>query len=266
MTDDSETLTATSGTLTASEGVISIATNPSGSRVAEDNVGKLTQIPNKKHRRALQRSYLAKLNKICCAKRDKALDLAQRKITLYKNKINSLQQQNRRLKAKLYSHKSLTEYLRKNYSLTENAEFVLNASLGNTGRALFGRFLEGKTKKLYTPTLRSFALTLNFYNPKAYDFVRSKLNSSLPHPHTLTKWYQRIDGSPGFSKEAKDTLKLKVQAEEAKGRKVLCNLVSDSMAVHKRIEWNGQKFMGYVDLGFKLESDEVPEAKEAIVF
>nr|CAH7724979.1 unnamed protein product [Callosobruchus chinensis] len=265
-TATASTLTATSGTLTASEGVISIATNPSGSRVADDNVGELSQIPNKKHRRSLQTSYLAKLRKICCAEHDKALNRAQRRITMYKCKINSLQQQNRRLKAKLYSHKSLTEYLRRNYSLTENAEFVLNASLGNTGRALFGRCLKGKTKQFYTPTLRSFALTLHFYNPKAYDFVRSQLNSSLPHPHTLTKWYQRIDGSPGFSKEAKDTLKLKVQAEEEECRKVLCNLVLDSMAIHKRIEWNGQKFTGYVDLGFKLESDEVPEAKEAIVF
>lgn len=34
----------------------------------------------------------------------------------------------------------------------------------------------------YPPELRSFAITLHFYSPKAYNFVRKKFNLALPHP------------------------------------------------------------------------------------
>ena len=46
-----------------------------------------------------------------------------------------------------------------------------------------------KVKKSYNDTIKQFALTLYSYLPKAYNFVRSKLN--LPHQITLLsnwKW------------------------------------------------------------------------------
>ena len=71
----------------------------------------------------------------------------------------------------------------------------------------------GNKKGKYAPELRSFALTLHFYSKKAYLYVKKVFNTCLPHTSTIKKWYQVVDGSPGFTKEALEVLKRK--AEEA---------------------------------------------------
>lgn len=38
------------------------------------------------------------------------------------------------------------------------------------------------------------------------------------------------------------------------------------MAVHKKIEWDGEKFVGYVDMGSAIQPDSLPEFREVIVF
>lgn len=126
--------------------------------------------------------------------------------------------------------------------------------------------LKGPTKQKYDPTIRSFALTLSFYSPRAYNFVRNTFNRSLPHLSTLSKWYQSIDGTPGFTKEALVALKLKSQDAASCGKQILCNLVFDEMAIRRQVEWTGTKFTGHVDIGTKLENDILPVAKEALVF
>jgi len=44
-----------------------------------------------------------------------------------------------------------------------------------------------KVPRLYDPELRRFALTLHYYSPRAYNYVRRKMNKCLPHPKTLSK-------------------------------------------------------------------------------
>jgi len=58
----------------------------------------------------------------------------------------------------------------------------------------------------YSAELRKFAITLNFYSPKAYRFVRDEFNFVLPCLRTLSKWYMPVDAEPGFIKEAINTL------------------------------------------------------------
>ncbi|KAF2886968.1 hypothetical protein ILUMI_19204, partial [Ignelater luminosus] len=58
-----------------------------------------------------------------------------------------------------------------------------------------------------------------YYFP--YNFVRIKFCNALPHPSTLTKWYQSVDGAPGFSREAPKTSKNKSSKAVSKGKKFL---------------------------------------------
>lgn len=44
-----------------------------------------------------------------------------------------------------------------------------------------------KRKKKYSPELRTFALTLQFYSSKAYRYVRKTFNNLLPEPSTIRK-------------------------------------------------------------------------------
>lgn len=131
---------------------------------------------------------------------------------------------------------------------------------------LIRRFLQGPKIQKFSPQLRAFALTLHFYSAKAYNYVRDTFNKSLPHPRTLSRWYQSVDGSPGFTKEAFNALKFRAEESAKKGRTIFCNLVMDEMAIRKLVEWTGKKYTGFVDFGYNIGADNRQEAKEALVF
>lgn len=131
---------------------------------------------------------------------------------------------------------------------------------------LIQRVKKGSTSQKYSKELRTFALTLQFYSTKAYNFVRKKLKTCLPHISTIRKWYRAIDGSPGFTKEALVALKMKVEEGQAANKTIVCGLIVDEMAIRKHLEWDGSQFSGYVDMGTGVDDDQLPIAKEAYVF
>nr|CAH7764019.1 unnamed protein product [Callosobruchus chinensis] len=190
-----------------------------------------------------------------------------------RNKIKNLQQSIRKLKKKA-NNKTVIDVLRKKaLIITENAEVVMKVKyiyllyllLGDIIACLFHNpaGIQGSSNQQYPPALRSFALTLHFYSPKAYSFVRKFFYNSLPHPVTISKWYRNIDGSSGWCEEALNALKIKAQDGVSK---ILCNLVFDEMSIRKQVEWDGKKFHDYVDLGTNLDSDLLPEAREVLCF
>lgn len=131
---------------------------------------------------------------------------------------------------------------------------------------LLKRVKRGHTREKYPAALRTFALTLNFYSSKAYSYVRRTFNTSLPHPRTLRRWYSVVDGNPGFSKEAAVALRIKCQEHANEGKKLLCAMSFDEIAIRKHIEFRENKFVGYVDYGAELDNDNLPVANEALTF
>lgn len=121
-----------------------------------------------------------------------------------------------------------------------------------------------KCKGRYSPELRSFALTLHFYSPKAYNYVRKTWSLLLPHPSTIKQWYRVVDGSPGFTKEALDAIKLRSLATK---KPVIINLVIDEMSIREQVVYNEGKLHGGVDFGtLDNDSDSIETAKNALVF
>lgn len=92
------------------------------------------------------------------------------------------------------------------------------------------------SKVKYSPSLRKFAISLNFLSPKAYDYVRQVFNTCLPHPSTFGKWFKSVNCEPRFITEALDALKRKA-AESP--RKLLCSLVIYEMSIPRHLEWDG---------------------------
>lgn len=84
-------------------------------------------------------------------------------------------------------------------------------------------------------------------------YVREKFNKSLPHPSTISKWYQNIDGLPGFTKESLNAIEHKVHENQEKDKNTFVNLVMDEMSIRKKIEWVGDKFVGFVDIGANVK-------------
>jgi len=84
----------------------------------------------------------------------------------------------------------------KKKNLLDDQYFYLLENLSTFNQHLLKRQI-GMSKRLpkcrkYSPELRSFALTLHYYSPRAYKFVRSKFDTCLPHTKTICKWYKSI--------------------------------------------------------------------------
>ena len=81
------------------------------------------------------------------------------------------------------------------------------------------------TGRRYSDIVKEFAVTLNHYSPKAYDYVRSIM--PLPHPSLIRKWCSLLRCEPGFIKESFQSL-----GNDAKTchEKKDCCLILDAMS------------------------------------
>ena len=84
----------------------------------------------------------------------------------------------------------------------------------------------------YSDCVKEFANTLNYYSPKAYQYVRSIL--PLPHPPLLRKWSSVAECEPGFIKEAFDSIQ---KDATSCPEKKYCFLVIDAMSTRTEALW-----------------------------
>lgn len=125
-------------------------------------------------------------------------------------------------------------------------------------RHIVSRQLKSKNAK-YDAEIRSFALTLHFYSPKAYSYVRKTFNNLLPHPSTIQRWYSVLEGEPGFTHEAFQAIKNKTAKNN-----VFVNITVDEIHIRQFVEWDGKSYEGFTDIGTSVESSEL--ATSALVF
>ena len=111
--------------------------------------------------------------------------------------------------------------------------------------------------------VKQFALTLYYYSPKAYSFVRTVLG--LPHPSSLQNWCQSVNCKPGFISEVFDHLSEQTTCKTAMKDYAL---IIDSMAIRKQIIYNRSegKYVGYVDTSTALMQDYDIPATAALTF
>lgn len=158
------------------------------------------------------------------------------------------------LKKKLDSPQTVIEKLQDNFS-----GFPLELLISN-----FKNKGNAKTKRHYSEKMKEFALTLYFYSPKAYRFLRN-MDICLPNPSTLRRWISQFNCAPGLISEVFEYLKTKVAPNESLKH---VSLVFDCMSIRKQLiyDHNERKQYGYVDFGgFQIESHE-ELASEALVF
>ncbi|KYN02589.1 THAP domain-containing protein 9, partial [Cyphomyrmex costatus] len=90
-----------------------------------------------------------------------------------------------------------------------------------------------------------FASTVSFMSPKACKYIRNVF-PVLPHLSTLRKWHAEIDVKPGICQAALEILTEKhVQANKT-GKKLLCSMMVDDIAIRKHVRWNGKQYTGFV--------------------
>ena len=228
--------------------------------ISEHEYSKSTETPNKVYLKRKISSMQSRLD-LSSTK----LKSTEGQLTSARKKIKMLLQSKRRL-AKRQGHlQSIISALRKENLMSNDSLDVLEKSAGGL-KELFDR-LASKRKGLsmprqYSAELRSFALTLHFYSPAAYRYVRKVFETCLPHPRTVEKWYFSVDASPGFTEPVFKALEAKAAASS---KPLVCSLLMDEMAIRQQLDYTGQ-FMGYIDMGTETDDDSLPLAKEALVF
>lgn len=181
-------------------------------------------------------------------------------------KIKLLNQTVKRQKKKIISLKTTIESLTEKNMINDDEAVILLDNFGKH-KDLITRFTKKnsgeKLTRKYSMELRRFAISLHFFSPRAYKFIRHEFNSVLPDPRTLSKWYAHVDAQPGISSEALYALKLKCSNSS---KPIYCALVMDEMAIRKHLEWDGQQYHGYIDIGTGINNESVELASECLVF
>ena len=188
--------------------------------------------------------------------------------TKLQQKIRTLQQKLRRTKKKMNTMHEVIQFLEEKLVLNPKESEALQSTLNNTQLKFLYNFKDNikstPSARRYSDEIKEFALTLYFYSPRAYKYVRSLI--PLPNPSLIRKWCSSFKCDPGFIDEAFTSLSQKVaQSNNNKD----CCLVIDAMSIRKQTIWNPQKdsYSGFVDFGNEIPNEH-PEklATEALVF
>lgn len=84
----------------------------------------------------------------------------------------------------------------------------------------------GKKTKQYPEVIRSFAFSLHYYSPRAYNFVRDKFTRNLPDPSCIRGWVSNCSGlgEPGISAEGLRYIDNLAKTMKADGKEFYCSL------------------------------------------
>lgn len=127
----------------------------------------------------------------------------------------------------------------------------------------------GKRKtQSYSEVIRSFSITLHFYSPRAYQYIREKFKNHLPSVTTLRKWYSNCasDEKHGISDKSLRAVATVAESFKNEGKALIVSISFDEMSIRRLVQWNDSKkrFMGYISHGQFV--GDIPVAKNALVF
>lgn len=188
-------------------------------------------------------------------------------VTTLRKKLASLRSQRRRLRRKIGDMKGLVDELRSRSLASTELQKLLNDNFFGLPLQIMQNMARNaaiaKESRRYTDEMKQFAITLYFYSPKAYKFVRNHI--PLPHKSLISRWLSTVNGDPGILEGVFEYLKENVK-EKPHLRNV--GLIFDGMAIRKQQVYDSSrgKMVGFVDLGGIQTAESEELASEALVF
>lgn len=92
----------------------------------------------------------------------------------------------------------------------------------------------------------------------------------MPHTGTLRTWYSlsTSNGKPGVQEDSLNALRNLAENMNASGRKLVCSLSLDEMAIRRHVQWSDIEkiFFGRISYGSRTEENSFEVANNAIVF
>ena len=192
-------------------------------------------------------------------------DMLQKKLG---QKIRNLQQQLCRTKQRAQTMGEVIKILKDKLLISSKEAESLQSTFEGTHLEFLYNFKENlkcqPSGRRYSDEIKEFALTLHFYSPKAYKYVRSIV--PLPNPSLVKKWSASFKCAPGFIEDAFTSLSNEIAASNNSRD---CCLVIDAMSIRKQTLWNPEedKYSGFTDLGDTIPNRQSEKlASEALVF
>ena len=145
-------------------------------------------------------------------------------------KIKTLQQTVRRKTTKIINLKSVFDELKSKELLNNNRYDSLIESFSGVSTDIIANHFKNQNKvdkkgNRHNDEAKKFTLTLHFYSPRAYDYVRSIF--SLPDPRSLRQWTSSVQCEPGFFQDVFKHLQNLVLKDSNNGD---CALICDGMS------------------------------------
>lgn len=144
--------------------------------------------------------------------------------------------------------------LEKMKALSEEQSQNFMSNFGHMTKDLFKNEQKNQTNSTgarYSEEIKQFAISLHFYSPKAYKFIRKSLH--LPNPSTIRSWASSIDCEPGFLSNVIEHLQNTLEDDNKD-----CIILVDEMAIKKEVLWDAKnkKFAGNTDYGPILAEEQ----------
>uniref|UniRef100_A0A8C4N4D4 THAP-type domain-containing protein n=1 Tax=Eptatretus burgeri TaxID=7764 RepID=A0A8C4N4D4_EPTBU len=197
-------------------------------------------------------------------KRDKTTESLEK----CNKKLKVQQQESKHLKQKVDSLSGIIHSLQDKHLISDSCTEMLESTFSDVSKELMKQLLNKKNNKgseAYPEELRFFAMTLQFYSAKAYNYIRQTFDLALPHPELIRAWYAVNDGDPGFTKPTFLALQACVEDDRKNGKETICAVIIDEMSIRKHVEFVNKMFQGYVDIGNGTINDSTPLAKDVLV-
>ena len=120
--------------------------------------------------------------------------------------------------------------------LTHEQSEALRNNFGEMTREIFKNEAKNSSKtegRRYTEQIKQFAVSLHFYSPKAYKFVRKAFH--LPSPSTIRSWATTVECEPGFLKQVINHLQNNLPEDNKD-----CVLLVDEMSIESDVLWDAR--------------------------
>ena len=186
-----------------------------------------------------------------------------------KKKIKILQQKVRRKEKKIHTVQGLIDDMAKKKLLENDISNTLKETFSGLPLTMIENHLKNQDRESHgnrhSDEVKRFAMTLHFYSPRGYDYMRSVF-SSLPHPSSMANWTSSIDCEPGFFINVFQKVS---NLTEVRKYERDVTLICDGMSIRSNIFYNKAKgsYEGFVTYGKDIVGceEDIP-AKEALVF
>lgn len=80
-----------------------------------------------------------------------------------------------------------------------------------------------------------------FHSRSAYNELRHFFSNHLPAQRTIQRWLRCVDGSPGITSMALDSITQKVKEYKDKNKQLSICLIHDEVAIKRQAYWNEEK-------------------------